>query len=542
MPVVLWATLGVALLPAPSPGAPPPGAVADADGGRSAQLPALAVLELRNPAGLPTPAVDYLADRIRANALSLLAGQAAIITRENMYARLKPGADLARCTGSCEVETGRVLGAAFVVSGEVVRLGEALRLSLMLHQIDDGALLASGVGAGASPEALEADVPRAVQDLLSTLPIRLGSAELSRLPGDLSTATPLPPIPAPLVAPGPTLGEADVELLERIDRARRLEGDPRAGLRARAEAWHQVAELAIGDPHLMANQRAADWRARADAAEQDAAAIRAAWARYVAERAALTRALAVDDAVMVPEEKAARQARFEATYAAWRPRFDAWLDQPDWVELPGGPFEWEASAQAVKVAPFAITRAEVTHAQYAHCVADSACEPVNWAACAGGAPAELEARYGGPEQPVGCITWRDAARFARWAGGRLPTADEWVYAARGGEQRDGQPWGAAPIDCDRAAHFDDRGRGCGEQTTRPVCATPAGHSRHAVCDLVGNVAEWLARPDPTSASRIRIAIGGSIVHAAPTPTTMVQLDGQSRLPHIGLRVVREPLP
>ena len=166
-----------------------------------------------------------------------------------------------------------------------------------------------------------------------------------------------------------------------------------------------------------------------------------------------------------------------------------------WVALEGGAFSMgrdggdddEEPAHEVKVAPFELNRAEVTVHQYRRCVVAGGCgAPLTGPRC-------NWARAGRDNHPVNCLSRPLAETFCAWAGARLPTEAEWEFAARGGAgQARRYPWGAEPASCDRAVMPDDKGPGCGEGTTAPVCSRPAGNSRHGLCDLSGNVWEWVA--------------------------------------------------
>lgn len=150
----------------------------------------LAVLELRNASPLPAAEVRYLTERVRAVAQARASDDLMLMTRANLLALLPPGMDLADCEGQCEVETGRLIGADYVVGGEVVPLGSALRVVLTLHTTAEGRQLAAVHAGGAQVLDLEQDLVRAADRLFDSVP--------GLRPGAVVRAA---PPPAPPVAP-----------------------------------------------------------------------------------------------------------------------------------------------------------------------------------------------------------------------------------------------------------------------------------------------------------------------------------------------------
>lgn len=98
--------------------------------------------------------------------------------------------------------------------------------------------------------------------------------------------------------------------------------------------------------------------------------------------------------------------------------------------------------------------------------------------------------------PVVQMTWDDARAYCEWAGGRLPTEEDWEKAARG---EDGRifPWGNDPLDGTRANTADKnfpegiKSIDDGYKFTAPVGTYPLGASPYGALDMNGNVSEWV---------------------------------------------------
>ena len=168
-----------------------------------------------------------------------------------------------------------------------------------------------------------------------------------------------------------------------------------------------------------------------------------------------------------------------------------------WVRIAGGSFRMgsadgdddEKPPHRVTVATFEIAKSEVTIAQYRACVDAGACTAPGTGTAFGECNWD---RRGRDDHPVNCVDWNQAQAFATWVGGRLPTEAEWEYAARSGGRNQTYPWGDEKATCERAVMDDGSGNGCGlGDKTGAVCSKPRGHSARGLCDLAGNVWEWV---------------------------------------------------
>lgn len=174
------------------------------------------------------------------------------------------------------------------------------------------------------------------------------------------------------------------------------------------------------------------------------------------------------------------------------------------VTIPGGRFmmgtnngkkyfEDAVPVREVAVKTFEMSKTAVTVEQYAECVINGWCsEPGTRGYCNWG---QKDRKY----HPVNCVTWGQAARYAEFKskqrgfeGVRLPTEAEWEYAAKSGGRDQKYPWGNEEASCDRAVMPNDRGvMGCGKNRTLPVCSRTAGNTAQGLCDMAGNVRQWV---------------------------------------------------
>jgi formylglycine-generating enzyme required for sulfatase activity len=155
-----------------------------------------------------------------------------------------------------------------------------------------------------------------------------------------------------------------------------------------------------------------------------------------------------------------------------------------------GQFGWDNEFPLTKMQTpaFEIGRHKVTNAQYLRFVLDGATPPPFWFEREG--RRWLRRMFDDVPLPTDApvyVTHRQAAAYAAWIGGALPTEAEWHRAAYGDDDRS-FPWGDEDPAPGRG-HFDFAG-----WDPIAVTANPAGASPYGVEQMSGNGWEWTSTP------------------------------------------------
>jgi formylglycine-generating enzyme required for sulfatase activity len=158
------------------------------------------------------------------------------------------------------------------------------------------------------------------------------------------------------------------------------------------------------------------------------------------------------------------------------------------IAIPGGTFKMgrddgppqERPSHNVIVRDFLLDNTEVTRDEYAMFVKETDYSaPDDWV---GGMPHPDQGQW-----PVTNVSFHDAEAFALWRSKRdgvtyrLPTEEEWEFAARSGGAYKTYPWGDT---------WEDNRAVVKEATPQPVGTYPEGKDRWGVVDLIGNAWEW----------------------------------------------------
>ncbi len=172
--------------------------------------------------------------------------------------------------------------------------------------------------------------------------------------------------------------------------------------------------------------------------------------------------------------------------------------KPEMIEIPGGTFtmgrnsgpDMERGEHPVTVKSFKMEKTEVTNSEYYQFIMQTGYQniPSHWV---NNKPIIGEEKF-----PVRLVNIADINQFIAWrllrdgVKYRLPTEEEWEYAARNGAKNNLYPWGnqfkaeCAVVDKGRVPQF-------------AAVGTASCPNEWGVYDLIGNVYEWTAsKPQP----------------------------------------------
>lgn len=153
----------------------------------------------------------------------------------------------------------------------------------------------------------------------------------------------------------------------------------------------------------------------------------------------------------------------------------------DTVFIRGGEFRrserlprlWAGTSFFESFGDFCIDRTEVTVAAYRDCVSSKGCAAAgDGGGCTGGLA------EGSSATPINCVSWTKAAAYCATRQRQLPSAMEFEWARRGGQQEWIPPWAGGSA-YDHACLSGNK-----------PCAVATFAAMWGVSDLTGNVSEW----------------------------------------------------
>ena len=226
------------------------------------------------------------------------------------------------------------------------------------------------------------------------------------------------------------------------------------------------------------------------------------------------------------------------------------------IGIPGGKFtmgrndgtDWEKGEHEVEVKSFRMDKTEVTNEAYYEFIAKTGYNriPENWV---NGKP-----KAGFEKHPVQYVSLEDAETFAKWRSERdgvtyrLPTEQEWEYAARNGGKNNLYPWGDS---------FDPRCAVIDLPSNQPSeVGSRSCPNQWGVLDLIGNVFEWTStkisvhpgQPEPEATKALSepyyMVRGGAALSPGSgqnkiTSSSRYPTPASQRSVELGFRLVRE---
>jgi hypothetical protein len=129
----------------------------------------IAVLTLKNKLGSYQNEINYLTAMIRGEVARRLSEEYLVMTEENIISLLPTDKPLEDCVSDCQITLGREIGASYIITGELVKFGQSLRLFIRMHNTYSGRLISNEIAKGTTLESLEDPTQYAVTRLLDQL-------------------------------------------------------------------------------------------------------------------------------------------------------------------------------------------------------------------------------------------------------------------------------------------------------------------------------------------------------------------------------------
>jgi formylglycine-generating enzyme required for sulfatase activity len=161
--------------------------------------------------------------------------------------------------------------------------------------------------------------------------------------------------------------------------------------------------------------------------------------------------------------------------------------------------------QKVTVASICLDLNETTAEEYAACVKSGGCDDKFATVCDG-------ATYGKADlgkNPMVCVDFGQAEAYCKAQKKRLPTTEEWEWAARAGAEGRLFAWG----NDDPADQLCWGTKAGSRKVSCPIGSFPKGDNPQGIHDLTGNVYEWTTSASDKT-STIRHGRGGSWIDSA----------------------------
>lgn len=197
----------------------------------------------------------------------------------------------------------------------------------------------------------------------------------------------------------------------------------------------------------------------------------------------------------------------------------------------------------ISVGRFAISKYEVSFAQYREYVeATHLNGPQPWDGISNYSMyAEIPINQITREQAENYCYWRYPSGHSSLKSGRLPSADEWIFAARSGRSDYRYPWGQqmehARVNWHRTPQEN--------LALVDIRSLPAGQSAQGVFHLIGNVAEWIGKSSTVHSlglDRGVICGGSAFSNDLAELTATCRYRSTLRAYHdVGFRCVIEPI-